>query len=73
MSLAGVLVNEAEAAGRTVSEDYFIGKLSDFIDQVDWSNEGALHGFGGSGGAEAALAMLLQTRKNELRRIVEHA
>jgi DNA sulfur modification protein DndB len=73
MSLAGTLVYEADASGHRADQDYFIAKLSDFLDQVDWSNEGALRGFGGSAGAEAALTMLIETRKNVLGRTVEHA
>ncbi len=68
MSLGGLLVREAEAAGRAVSLDYLIAKLSDFLDQVDWTNEGALQGFGGGSGAEAALAMLIETRRAALTR-----
>lgn len=73
MSLAGLLVREAEIEDRPITLDYFISKLSDFLDQVDWSNAGSLNGFGGGAGAEAALAMLKETRRAALNRFKEHA
>jgi DGQHR domain-containing protein len=71
MSLAGVLVREA--AGAPVSTDYFLAKLSDFVDQIDWSNSGPLEGFGGAKGADMALKMILQVRKAALARLAHHA
>lgn len=66
MSLAGVLVHEAMQANRTCNLDYFISKLSDFLDGIDWSNQGSLHGYGGGGGADAVLALLQQMRFNSI-------
>jgi DGQHR domain-containing protein len=62
MSMAGLLTREAEAEGVAPELDYFITKLSNFIDRIDWSNEGPLKGFGGASGADAAFALLLQER-----------
>lgn len=67
MSLAGVLTREANQANRTCDLDYFITKLSDFIDSIDWSNHGPLHGYGGASGADAVLALLMQMRSNPIR------
>lgn len=71
MSLAGVLVREA--GGAPVSTDYFLAKLSDFVDQIDWSNKGPLEGFGGAKGADMALKMILQVRRTALARLAQHA
>jgi DGQHR domain-containing protein len=66
MRLAGVLVREAQQGGRICNLDYFISKLSDFLDRIDWSNRGPLHGYGGTSGADAVLALLLQIRSNPI-------
>lgn len=63
MSLAGDLAYEAHQEGVSCTEDYFIGKLSDFIDKIDWSSQGPLKGYGGVQGADSALEMLRHTRK----------
>jgi len=71
MSLAGYLVREA--GERTVTLDYFVSKLSDFIDRIDWSNHGPLEGFGGEKGADKALDLLLEVRKENYLRLSQHA
>jgi DNA sulfur modification protein DndB len=67
MSMAGVLVAEARTRGRQVDQDYFVEKLSDFGDGVDWSNTGAMKGFGGAGGADRAFELLKSVRTEALR------
>lgn len=67
MSMAGLLTREAEEKGVSPNFDYFITKLSNFVDRIDWSNEGPLKGFGGTSGADAAFALLLQERSCNLR------
>lgn len=71
MSLAGHLVREA--GDRPLTVDYFLAKLSDFLDQIDWTNHGPLEGFGGSKGADMALKMILEVRKNIHTRLSQHA
>lgn len=71
MSLAGHLVREA--GNRPLTVDYFLAKLSDFLDQIDWTNHGPLEGFGGSKGADMALKMLLEVRKDIHTRLSQHA
>lgn len=66
MSLAGVLTREAMLSNRSCDLDYFIAKLSDFLDRIDWSNHGPLQGYGGVSGAEAVLALLQQFRSQPL-------
>jgi DNA sulfur modification protein DndB len=62
MSMAGQLTREAEAKGNIPDLDYFIMKLSDFVDEIDWSIDGPMKGYGGTSGADAAYAMLRQIR-----------
>lgn len=71
MSLAGRLVREA--GDRPLTVDYFLAKLSDFLDQIDWTNHGPLEGFGGSKGADMALKMILEVRKDIYTRLSQHA
>ena len=71
MSLAGLLVRER--GGQAITVEYFVAKLSDFIDQIDWSNHGPLEGFGGAKGADMAFKMILQVRKDALKRATQYA
>jgi hypothetical protein len=73
MSLAGLFTAEALAERTSPDFDFFVSRLSDFIDQVDWSNEGPLRGYGGAAGADAAFAMLTQTRAAAHSRFHTHA
>lgn len=66
MSLAGIITREATEANQKCDLDYFIAKLSDFINQIDWSNKGPLQGYGGASGADAALLLLMQLRTKYL-------
>lgn len=72
MSLAGILVREASASNKKCDLDYFIGKLSDFIGQIDWSNQGTLQGYGGASGADAVVELMKQLRNKEIAGIVTH-
>lgn len=72
MSLAGILVREAREANRKCDLDYFITKLSDFICQIDWTNQGALQGYGGASGADAALGLMMQLRHKTKKNVLVH-
>jgi hypothetical protein len=69
--LAGHLVREA--GDRPVNLDYFVAKLSDFMDRIDWTNHGSLEGFGGEKGADKALQMIFEVRKETYLRLSQHA
>ena len=73
MSIAGELVKEAIISNRVADLDYFIAKLSTFLDKVDWSNAGPLRGFGGASGADAAFALLSQIRQGAQSRSIIYA
>lgn len=66
MSLAADFVRESTAEKRRCDLDYFIEKLSDFVEKIDWSSSGPMQGFGGAGGASKALELLRHTRKQTL-------
>lgn len=72
MSLAGILVREAHESNRKCDLDYFIAKLSDFVGQIDWSNQGTLQGFGGASGANAVLELMMQLRKKTFKGLMVH-
>lgn len=66
MGIAGDLVNEHQ--GGTCDKRYFTNKLSEFINDIDWTSDGSLAGLGGEGGVKSALAVLRDARgKNGLR------
>ncbi|OWQ83044.1 hypothetical protein CDN99_27480 [Roseateles aquatilis] len=73
MSFAGHLICEAQKSCDSPDFDFFVSHLSDFVDRIDWSNLGPLHGFGGAGGADAALQLILQIRFSSLERYHSHA
>jgi len=63
MSIAGVLVHEAKESKRVVDQDFFIEKLSDFADSINWSNDGEMKGFGGASGADRAFELMQSARE----------
>lgn len=70
MSFAGYLIREARK--ETISVDFFVTKLSDFIHHVDWSNHGAMEGYGGVKGADMAFKMLLDVRNETFQRMSQY-
>jgi DGQHR domain-containing protein len=60
MGIAADLVNEAGTA--SIDKLYFMNKLADFVQDVDWSNAGPIGDFGGEKGATAALNILRASR-----------
>jgi len=67
MSMAGLLVREAKSRGRRTDQDYFVEKLSDFSDRIDWSSTGPMKGFGGAHGADQAFELMKSVREKALR------
>jgi DNA sulfur modification protein DndB len=66
MGIAGDLIDEAGSV--TADKRYFSNKLSDFILDIDWSNNGTFAGLGGEAGAKTALNILRTARgKGKLR------
>ena len=67
MSMAGLFVREARTNKRRVDKDYFLEKLSDFSDHINWSNNGPMKGFGGAHGADQAFELMKMVREHALR------
>jgi DGQHR domain-containing protein len=70
MSLAADLYMEAQNKGLECNQAYFVSVLSDFVDRFDWTTEGPLKGLGGEVGANEALALLRELRKNTRLRVI---
>ena len=62
MRLAAELVKEHDEQNISISKEYFVEKLSEFLPTFDWSTNGPLKGYGGASGADAAFVVL-----NDLR------
>lgn len=73
MSFAGKLVKEANTSVVSPDFNFFVSKLSDFMRDIDWSNNGPLQGYGGGAGADKALEMMLQVRSKIFRRFEQYA
>jgi DNA sulfur modification protein DndB len=61
-----------ENAGQTCDKRYFTSKLAEFINEIDWSRSGPLHGLGGGGGADTAAAHIRQHRATRGLRVVSN-
>lgn len=62
----------AENAGRACDKRYFTTKLSEFLNDIDWSRNGPLNGLGGGGGANTAAAFIRQHRATRGMRVVSN-
>lgn len=67
MSMAGLLVREARIRKRLIDKDFFLEKLSDFSDRIDWTTAGPMKGFGGAHGADQAFQLMKSVREQALR------
>jgi len=61
-----------ENAGRPCDKRYFTTKLSEFLNDIDWSRNGPLNGLGGGGGANTAAAHIRQHRTNRGMRVIRN-
>jgi len=68
MAIAGDLY--LEAMGQLPDKRYFATKLSEFVDQIDWSSQGSLSGLGGEGGVKAAVTAIRHERSKRQLRVV---
>ncbi len=70
MGLAGDFVNEYRGRMSSCNSFVFCGLLSDFVHDVDWTNNGPLKGLGGESGAQEALNYLRKTRQKKQLKVV---
>ncbi len=68
MSIAGDLY--LEAMGQLPDKRYFVTKLSEFVDRIDWSSQGTMSGLGGEGGVKAAVIAIRNERSKRQLRVV---
>jgi DGQHR domain-containing protein len=57
-------------AGVSADRRYFTQKLTDFVNEIDWSSEGDFAGLGGESGAKAAAAHIRATRRRVTMKVV---
>lgn len=69
MAIAGDLVQEASNLS-LCDKKYFVGKLSEFVGNVDWSTDGEFKGLGGQAGVKQAVAQLRAARKKSRMKVV---
>ena len=70
MGIAGDLLNEAGVNPDRCNKAYMCEKLSDFLSNLDWSNQGVFKALGGESGANEALSILRQARRVHSLQIV---
>lgn len=59
-----------ESIGQAPDKRFFVGKLSEFLQDLDWSSNGALSGLGGEGGVKSAVNILRSERSQRRLRAV---
>ena len=70
MRIAADIHLENSDAGRTCDRHAYARALADFVDQIDWSTNGDLAGFGGQGGVKAAVEFIRDVRKRARYKVV---
>ncbi len=73
MSIAGDLYVESVRQKVQCDIEFFVGVLSDFITDIDWSSSGPLKGFGGASGADQALELIRKARNKRRLRVMTNA
>jgi len=70
MGIAGDFVSEYHGRMQSCDSFTFCGLLSDFVHDIDWSNNGPLKGLGGESGAQEALNHLRKVRQKNMLKVV---
>jgi DNA sulfur modification protein DndB len=60
----------SENQGQPCDKRYFLGKLAEFLPDVDWRSTGPMKGLGGLGGVPSAVAMIRQARSKRALKVV---
>lgn len=68
MAIAGDLY--LETMGQLPDKRYFITKLSEFVEHIDWGSQGLLSGLGGEGGVKAAITAIRNERSKRQLRVI---
>ena len=70
MGIASDLYRESEYAGAVCDKRFFLGRLSEFINEIDWSSTGDLAGLGGDAGVKSALKLIRNVRTKSNLKVV---
>jgi DNA sulfur modification protein DndB len=62
MAIAGILVHELQNENMPLTKEVFICKLSDFVHEINWSNDGTFRGLGGESGVQEAVTIIKNIR-----------
>jgi DNA sulfur modification protein DndB len=72
MGIAADLVCEAQI-GQVCDKRYFVTKLAEFVNEIDWTTSGSLRGLGGEGGVKSALLLIRSARSKLKLRVISGA
>lgn len=70
MNIAADLYVEAAKARKPCTQTYFVGALSEFIHQFNWTTSGPLNGLGGETGVNKATTLLRESRRKTKLKVV---
>lgn len=73
MGIASDVYKESECTGAVCDKRYFLGRLSEFINEIDWSSTGDLTGLGGEAGVKSALKLIRNVRAKKNLKVVPRA
>lgn len=71
MDIAADLYNEADDSAK-LDRAYFVNRLADFAQDVDWTTSGRLKGLGGEGGVHEAVDYIREMRKRSHLKVVSN-
>lgn len=70
MSIAGDLYIESVRQNIKCDTAFYVGALSDFVTDIDWSSQGLLKGFGGGAGADKLLELIRAARAKRRFKVI---
>lgn len=70
MAIAGDLYQESENAGQPCNKRFLLSRLSEFINEIDWSGKGAFAGLGGEAGVKLALRLIRSVRNKRKLKVI---
>jgi DGQHR domain-containing protein len=59
-----------ESPERACDKRFFTAKLSDFLNEVDWSRQGPMKGLGGEGGVSSVVSIIRKARSERRLKVV---
>ncbi|MEJ2845807.1 DGQHR domain-containing protein [Bosea sp. CCNWLW174] len=68
--IASDIYLESREARCACDSRVFAAALSEFVDRIDWANDGSLRGYGGQGGVKAAVEYIREVRRRAKYKVV---